>query len=177
MFVPGGCTEELQPLDLSVNDYYKKQLKQCFSNWYSEIIIRRLTVGGTIDKVKVDLRTFSTKPIHAKWLIKVHASLSSHQFIIIAGFNKTELKKIVDESKRELPVDFNLNIESSIEMDLSYSSNSTCEDVSVEHRSVVSVDNSSVVSVGKSSFVDVDQENDEIHKNIFDSIKRMKWDK
>ena len=34
VFVPAGCTGELQPLDTTVNCAFKKQLKPCFSSWY-----------------------------------------------------------------------------------------------------------------------------------------------
>lgn len=42
VFVPAGCTDELQPLDQTVNKKYKELLKTEFQNWYSEKVRQKL---------------------------------------------------------------------------------------------------------------------------------------
>jgi len=72
IFIPGGCTGELQPLDLTVNDYYKKQLKNCFSDWYASKIHQNLANANDVTDVDIDLRTSVVKPVHARWLMQIH---------------------------------------------------------------------------------------------------------
>ena len=35
VFIPAGCTGELQPLDVSVNEQFKASMKAHFARWYS----------------------------------------------------------------------------------------------------------------------------------------------
>lgn len=72
IFIPSGCTGERQPLDISVNDYYKKQLKNCFYNVYAS----KIQQGTDVADISVDLRTSVLKPVHARWFIKTHVDKS-----------------------------------------------------------------------------------------------------
>ena len=36
VLVPSNCTDKLQPLDVSVNEPAKDQLKQSFHKWYAD---------------------------------------------------------------------------------------------------------------------------------------------
>ena len=40
VYIPASCTLELQPLDKSTNDPYKKELEQCFIDWYASEVKR-----------------------------------------------------------------------------------------------------------------------------------------
>lgn len=40
-FIPGGCTGELQPLDLSGNSQFKELVKKRFVTWYANAIKKR----------------------------------------------------------------------------------------------------------------------------------------
>ena len=66
VYVPASCTPELQPLDKSINDPYKKELKQCFIDWYAS------EVKDVLDKdeeVYISLQTSVIKELHANWII------------------------------------------------------------------------------------------------------------
>ena len=76
IFVPAGCTGQLQPLDVAVNDPFKKTLKKLFSSWYANQIKEQLDSGKTIENAKVDLRTSSLKAVHFQWLKENIAWLS-----------------------------------------------------------------------------------------------------
>jgi len=47
--MPANCTDQLQPLDLSVNKPMKDHLKSCFHGWYAAGI-RKWTLTGINDK-------------------------------------------------------------------------------------------------------------------------------
>ena len=54
LFIPAGCTGELQPLDLTVNSL-KASMKAHFYHWYSTEVKEALEQGQEIANVKVDL--------------------------------------------------------------------------------------------------------------------------
>ena len=37
-FVPASCMGELQPLDLTFNAAFKRELRECFTRWYAAIV-------------------------------------------------------------------------------------------------------------------------------------------
>lgn len=58
VFVPAGCTGELQPLDITV---LKRELKSCFSSWYAKQVSESLKNGKDIANVKVNLAISTLK--------------------------------------------------------------------------------------------------------------------
>lgn len=87
-FVPAGCTGELQPLDVSVNNIYKKRLSSKFEEWYSEEVQRSMDSGKSVNDINVDISLSRIKPINAQWLIDSHQLESG---IIRDGFVKAGL--------------------------------------------------------------------------------------
>ena len=61
IYVPAGCTGDLQPLDLSVNDEYKKILKSKFINYYASVIESSEDDDLSTFKLSASL----LKPLHA----------------------------------------------------------------------------------------------------------------
>ena len=85
-FVPGGCTGDLQPLDIKINALFKKEVKAKFTNWYSEHVTAGLQQGKEVGDINVDLRLSHIKPMHAKWMISVVSSLSAKSELIKEAF-------------------------------------------------------------------------------------------
>ena len=56
IYVPAGCMGELQPLDVTVNQIYKVELKHHFTHWYAGQIEKGLNEGKDVEDVKVDFR-------------------------------------------------------------------------------------------------------------------------
>ena len=88
VFVPAGCTGELQPLDTTVNCAFKKQLKSCFSFWYAKQVSEALGSGKDIESVMVNLAISAIKPLHVKWLIHVITAIAAQEDTIMNGFDK-----------------------------------------------------------------------------------------
>ena len=88
VFIPPGCTGELQPLDLTVNDYFKKCLRKKFNDWYSEEVERELRDGLNPRKSKANFQLLVMKPIHAQWIVEAFNDTNEKRDMIIAGFGK-----------------------------------------------------------------------------------------
>ena len=85
VFVPGGCTGELQPLDLSCNDPFKEILSQHFSDWYAS---RITSAPDDNTPIKVDMRLTAIKPTHAEWLVSSWRTLRENKAAIIRGWHQ-----------------------------------------------------------------------------------------
>ena len=55
VFVPAGCTGDLQPLDLSVNEEFKAAMKSNFSRWYADEVKQALDNGISLENLNIDL--------------------------------------------------------------------------------------------------------------------------
>ena len=59
-----NCTDQLQPLNLSINRSAKEFLRNGFQEWYAQQVCAQLQ--GTVDKQPVDLRLSIVKLLGAK---------------------------------------------------------------------------------------------------------------
>ena len=94
VFVPAGCTRELQPLDITVNAAFKRELKSCFSSWYAKQVSEGLKNGKDIASVKVNFAISTIKPLHANWLMHVITKIGAQQDTIRNGFEKAGISTV-----------------------------------------------------------------------------------
>lgn len=85
-FIPASWTSELQPLYLSVNDPYKKCLRIKFEECYSTSVEDKMNKGVDVVNANVHFNPTRMKPIHAKWPIECHSSIS--KATVMNGFTK-----------------------------------------------------------------------------------------
>ena len=69
IFIPAGCTGELQPLDVSVNEQFKASMKVHFARWYSAEVKEDLDQGLNVANLRIDPGVSALKPLHRNWLI------------------------------------------------------------------------------------------------------------
>lgn len=86
VMVPAGCTGQLQPLDVAINEPFKHHLKELFSLWYADKVKELLDSNLAVENIKVDLRTSVIKPIYFDWLIKNMEWLSSQDQMLTRGW-------------------------------------------------------------------------------------------
>ena len=86
IFIPGGCTGELQPLDVAVNGDFKASMKSKFSEWYASQVSQQLAEGKDVDDVQVTLTTAAMKPVHAHWLVDVLNDLGTKTDRILSAW-------------------------------------------------------------------------------------------
>lgn len=73
--MPGGCTGELQPLDLAVIGPFKEEMGKCFTNWFASKVANCLDSGGDVEHVAVDLRISGAKASTCQ-LVNLYYSIS-----------------------------------------------------------------------------------------------------
>ena len=101
VFVPGACTDILQPLDATVNNVYKKEMQGLFANWYASRVAEGIEEGGTFGDVvrSINLRTSAIKPVHATWMMRVHEIMCHDPDLIVKGFQGTGILKAVGDAR------------------------------------------------------------------------------
>ena len=90
LLIPASCTDQLQPLDVSVNKSAKEFLRKKFQLWYSEQVCSQLQEeSGEVKPVDIHLNI--VKPLGAKWLMEMYDHFKGTPQIIINGFRKSGL--------------------------------------------------------------------------------------
>lgn len=91
VYVPAGCTGELQPLDLAFNDPFKRAMKQKFTDWYAAEVKVALDEDRPVD---INLNTASIKERHAQWLVQVVTELEKDEALIKRGFAQSGIAEM-----------------------------------------------------------------------------------
>ena len=96
--MPAGCTDRLQPLDISVNKSAKVFLRSQFQDWYSEQVTKQLSTGNE-ELEPVDLPAAKMKSIGGQWLVRLVEYLSENPNIIVNGFIAAGIPQSLDKGK------------------------------------------------------------------------------
>ena len=76
--VPGNMTHLFQPLDLTVNGYFKQFMKRKFVEWYANKITRALDNGQDLEGITTEFKLSTVKPLHAKWVMEEYNHMTSY---------------------------------------------------------------------------------------------------
>jgi hypothetical protein len=78
---------------------YKRKMKEKFINWYAA----QIEESDDITDSPIDLCTSLIKPLHAAWLIDVHADLTAHgEEVVKSGFNASGISHALEICPEEL---------------------------------------------------------------------------
>ena len=95
--VPGNMAHLFQPLDLTVNGYFKQFVKRKFVEWYSNNVARALDDGQDLESIVIDFK-LPIKPLHAKWVTEGYDYITSSigTIIYLRGWKKSEYKETLE---------------------------------------------------------------------------------
>ena len=93
VFVPPNCTDQLQPLDLSVNKSTKEFLRGKFQQWYLDKIFDQRKDGSTLQPVTFPMHVM--KPFGAHWLLEYYSYMQDHPDIVCNGFRAAGITEVL----------------------------------------------------------------------------------
>ena len=103
--VPANMTKLYQPLDLTVNGFSKRFLKDKFNLWYSQQISKQLAEGIVLEDVQIKLLLSTLKPLHAGWLIDLYNEMTPDKGVEIIknGWRAAGIADALSLGLRNLP--------------------------------------------------------------------------
>ena len=75
--VPNNMTHFFQLLDLTVNAWAKKFMKEKYAAWYASQMSCRKSLA--VDEMDVKAPLTNIEPLHAKWIIKLYDEITSEK--------------------------------------------------------------------------------------------------
>ena len=85
----------LQPLDVSVNEVFKREMKKQFGDWYAEQLMVDMNSGKNVDDYRVDMHTSVVKSIPFQWLMKTCNWLQEQYETIQRGFTEAGIANVL----------------------------------------------------------------------------------
>ena len=139
--LPANTTDLLQPMDISVNKPAKSFLKEQFSIWYSEQLLKQFEDHGdvplediTLDPV--DLSLANMKNIGAKWLVEATKYIADNPQFIVNGFVHAGICRALDGRSSDDELD-ELLYEMDSSLEVSTTSDEHDEEVEPSEESVL----------------------------------------
>ena len=104
--LPANTTDQLQPMDLSVNKAAKDFLRDRFQKWYAEQITEQLEGENEEDIEAVELEPIPlpisvVKEVEAKWMVEMFEYFQNNPQIIVNGFLRSGISAALDNESIE----------------------------------------------------------------------------
>ena len=96
VLVLNNCTDQLQPIDASVNKPLKDHLWNKFTAWCAERVNDQLKRDVQLEMFKVDLRLSIMKELEAMWMVSAYNCIKSNKTINQNGFSKTGIMDAIE---------------------------------------------------------------------------------
>ena len=99
--VPANMTHIFQPLDLTVNQWAKKFMRDRFLQWYAGVIRQHLDEGKILEvEIKFPLNVM--KPLHATWIIEMYNEINLNPPVVRSGWKAAGILDAVQNGARKL---------------------------------------------------------------------------
>lgn len=92
VFIPAGLTDMLQPMDLTVNRYFKHQYKELFTQWYGLQVFRRVSRGDKGDQIVLKVPMKLIKPVSFDWIVGAYNTIDSS--LVHKGFQEANISDV-----------------------------------------------------------------------------------
>ena len=93
--LPHNTTDELQPLDISVNKPAKDFLRDKFQEWYVEKVMDQIDANADPDDVDIDPICLSM-PVLKQMMVEMSGYISDNPQIIVNGFIRAGISGFLD---------------------------------------------------------------------------------
>ena len=102
--VPANMTHLFQPLDLTVNGYFKQCMKRKFIEWYSNEVMMRLDDGENLESIEIKFKLSTMKPLHAKWLMEAydHMTTATGRDICLKGWERSGILQAIENGVSDI---------------------------------------------------------------------------
>ena len=93
-------------MDLTLNGYCKRFLKEKFSTWYSSQISKQFASNIPLDDIKIKFQLTTLKPLQAGWIIDFYNEMTSAKGkeIITSGWVSSGIKDAIELGLQNLPL-------------------------------------------------------------------------
>ena len=88
VFVPGGCTGEIQPCDVFIQRPFKHALLTQFSQWAAQQVLNELAKGTCAIDVKLDFAIGSVRDQSCAWILVAWSKIKSMKSMMMDGWAK-----------------------------------------------------------------------------------------
>ena len=97
-------THLFQPLDLNVNSWAERFMKEKFTMWYASKVKESLDHGVAIDYIDIKTPLTLIKPLHTKWIIDMYNQLTSEKGkeIMMSGWRASGIINAVQSGSESL---------------------------------------------------------------------------
>ena len=96
VIVPHNLTDKFQPLDISVNQKWKKFISHKFNACYGDRVSEQLKKGVTPGDVKVSMKMSDLKPLPVRWIVDMYTYLKEKKESVLKRFEKACIIETVE---------------------------------------------------------------------------------
>ena len=102
--VPNNMTHIFQPLDLTVNSWAKKFMKEKYAIWHASQIPAGLEKGLAVDVIDVKTPLTTMKLLDAKWIMNLHdeITLEKGNEMVLTGWKEARILDAVEMGSTKL---------------------------------------------------------------------------